>query len=205
MARPDPADTRRVAIVGTGVIGSGFAALFLAHGYEVTAYVRSLASEAKAMAAAKEAWTKLVARGIAKEPDGWSKLSCVFTIAECVNGADYVQESVTEELTFKQQIVAEIDQHTPAHVLIGTSSSYLTRSLVALKCTAHPERVVTAHPTIPQWDNFVELLATCSEDTTWLHGFFSAVGMDVVVMRHENYGHVFNAQAREESPSFPTL
>ena len=92
MARPDPADTRRVAIVGTGVIGSGFAALFLAHGYEVTAYVRSLASEAKAMAAAKEAWTKLVARGIAKEPDGWSKLSCVFTIAECVNGADYVQE-----------------------------------------------------------------------------------------------------------------
>ena len=190
--RTEPTSVKRVAIVGTGVIGSGWAALFLAHGYEVTAYVRSLSSEAKAMAAVEDAWGKLSARGVAKETEGWRKLTCVFTIAECVANADYVQESVTEDLTFKQQIVAQIDQHAPPHVLIGSSSSYLTRSLVALKCAAHPQRVVTVHPSLPQWDNFVELLALSTEDTAWLHSFFSGVGMDVIVMRHENYGHVLN-------------
>ena len=38
---------RRVAVVGTGTIGSGWAALFAVKGYSVTAYVRSAASEAK--------------------------------------------------------------------------------------------------------------------------------------------------------------
>lgn len=186
--RVEPNAVKHIAIVGTGVIGSGWTALFLAHGYKVTAYVRSLASEAKAMAAVEDAWGKLRARGIAKEAEGWrGRLTCCFTIAECVADADYVQESVTEDLAFKQKIVAEIDRHAPPHVLIGSSSSYLTRSLIALKCDAHPTRVVTVHPSLPQWDNFVELLALSSEDTAWLHSLFAGLGMDVVVMRHEKY------------------
>jgi hypothetical protein len=111
---PSIDEVRRVAIVGTGVIGSGWAAVFAARGYEVTAYVRSRDSELKFQRFLASAWRKIVVRGLAKDPEGWRKVGCVRTIAECVASADYVQESVVEELPLKQAILAEIDEHTPA-------------------------------------------------------------------------------------------
>lgn len=157
-AATDAASVQKVAIVGTGIIGSGWSAVFLASGYSVTAYVRSASSAVKFIAAAEDAWQKLLVRGVATEADGLRNLRCVYTIEECVRDADYVQESVVEDLVTKQAIVAEIDRHCARNVLIGTSSSFLPFSLASLRCAVQPDRVVTAHPSLPQWDSFVEVI-----------------------------------------------
>ena len=98
--RVHPGDVSRIAIVGTGTIGSGWAAVYLAKGYSVTAYVRTQASEDKFYSFLQSAWSKILVRGVASasDTDGWRRVKCVRSLAECVATADYVQESVVEEL-----------------------------------------------------------------------------------------------------------
>jgi carnitine 3-dehydrogenase len=196
MVAPSIDEVRRIAIVGTGVIGSGWAAVFAARGYEVTAYVRSRDSELKFQRFLASAWRKIVVRGLAKDPEGWRKVGCVRTIAECVASADYVQESVVEELPLKQAILAEIDEHAPAGVFVGSSTSYIPLSLCRARVRRHPERIAIAHPTLPQWDSFVEVLGATPAHTAWLAELFGPAGVgmeDVIRMRKECHGHVHNA------------
>ena len=110
-----------------------------------------------------------------------------------MRNVDYVQESVVEHLTTKQAVVREIDRHTPSGVLIASSSSFLPYSLVSLHCAVAPSRIVTAHPSLPQWDSFVEVLGQTPAQTTWLSVLFRRCGMDVLALRNEYPGHVLNS------------
>ena len=195
--RVHPGDVSRIAIVGTGTIGSGWAAVYLAKGYSVTAYVRTQASEDKFYSFLQSAWSKILVRGVASasDTDGWRRVKCVRSLAECVATADYVQESVVEELGLKQRIIQQIDDLAPPHVLIGTSSSFIPLSLVRARATRAPERIATAHPTLPQWDSFVEVLGSSAAHTDWLASFYGQerLRLDVAVLRKEMYGHAINA------------
>ena len=195
MDHEPPENVRNVGIVGTGIIGSGWTSIFLSRGYTVTAFVRSDASEAKFKGFLKDAWRKVMARGLTSDPEGWRAVQCTQSLADCVRNADYVQESVVEQLSLKQDIIGEIDRLARPGVHIGSSSSFLPISVVRVKATAHPERIATAHPTLPAWDDFVEVLGATPASTAWLAEFFgpTGVGMDVVTMRKEAHGHVHNA------------
>uniref|UniRef100_A0A7S0L0B3 3-hydroxyacyl-CoA dehydrogenase NAD binding domain-containing protein n=1 Tax=Coccolithus braarudii TaxID=221442 RepID=A0A7S0L0B3_9EUKA len=190
----DFASVRKIAIIGTGTIGSGWAAYFVAQGYTVCAYVRSEASEEKFYDFLRVAWRKMVARGLASDPDGWRAVTCERDLGACVRAADYVQESVVEELALKQSIIEQIDAHTRPHVFIASSSSFIPLSLIRARATRHPQRIATAHPTLPQWDDFVEVLGASAEATRWLATFLGRehVGMDAITMKHEMHGHVHN-------------
>ena len=93
---------RRVAIVGTGTIGSGWAAIFVAKGFTVSAYGRSEASEKKFVGFLQVAWRKLIARSLASDPEGWKAVKYVRDLETCVGDADYVQASVVEEMGLKR-------------------------------------------------------------------------------------------------------
>ena len=103
MARPDPKDVRRVANVGGGPIGGGWSAHFLAHGYEVTTYVHDAAEEAPLRALVETAWKNLQVLGV---PDGVSPddMTCTTDLEEAVGDAEFVQESVPENLELKQEL-----------------------------------------------------------------------------------------------------
>lgn len=196
-----PSSVKKVAIVGTGIIGSGWAALFCSKGYTVVAFVRSPASEVKFLKALESSWKIFMVRGLATDPEGYHKVKCVFNLAECVSDADYVQESVVEDVFLKQQVLQDIDQFAPPNVIIGSSTSFLPLSLLKARAKLHPERIATAHPWNPQWDAFCEVMGTSREITDWLAtlfgkggraGEFSGLGMDVVTMKKEVHGHVLN-------------
>lgn len=193
---PAPDSVRKVAIVGTGVIGSGWAAVFLAkQRFEVCAFVRSEASEKKFHRFLQKAWKNICARGLASDAEGWRRVKCVRNLAECVSSADYVQESVVESLILKQDILQQIDEHAPPGVIIGTSSSFIPATLCALRAKVQPHRIATVHPTLPQYDAFVEVYGVTSAVTNYLVDFFGPqhIDMDVVVVQRENHGHVLNA------------
>ena len=123
------ADIKRIGIVGTGVIGSGWAAIFAAKGYEVLAFVRSAASQDKFLRTLERAWRRLEARGLASDPAGWKAVRCTTSLAECVGTAEYVQESVVEELKLKQQM-----KDLQAQIKVFDFSTQTTQTPISPKC-----------------------------------------------------------------------
>src|ERR1700733_7635941 len=139
---------RRVAIIGTGVIGASWAALYLAKGLEVVASDIAPNAEAALKRFVDAAWPALKRLGLAPGASP-SKLSFTLKIEAAVVGADLVQENGPERLDFKQKLYGQLDDLLPPEVIIASSSSGLTMSEIQLGCRSHPERCVIGHPFNP--------------------------------------------------------
>ena len=88
---------RRIGIVGTGVIGSGWAARCLAHGLDVTASDPARGAEQRLRDSVASAWPALTRVGLAPGAN-LGRLSFVGDVAACVRDADFVQESAPERV-----------------------------------------------------------------------------------------------------------
>jgi 3-hydroxyacyl-CoA dehydrogenase len=136
---------RRVAIIGTGVIGASWTALFLAHGLEVVATDVAPDAEAALKRFVEAAWP--APKRLRLSPGAsQSKLTFKADIAAGVKGADLVQENGPERIDFKKKLYGQLDQLLPPDVIIASSSSGLTMSEIQSGCAAHPERCVIGHP-----------------------------------------------------------
>src|SRR6202522_365432 len=118
---------RRIAIIGTGVIGASWSALYLAKGLEVVATDIAPNAEAALKRFVDAAWPALKRLGLAPGASQ-SKLSFTPKIEAAVSGADLVQENGPERLDFKQKLYGQLDELLPADVIIASSSSGLTMS-----------------------------------------------------------------------------
>jgi 3-hydroxyacyl-CoA dehydrogenase len=194
----------QVAIIGTGVIGASWAALFLAKGLDVVATDIAPDAEASLRHFVDAAWPALERLGLAP---GASPLRLVFTpdLPEAVKGAGLVQENGPERIDFKQRLYGQLDELLPSEVIIASSSSGLTMSEIQSGCPVHPERCVIAHPfNPPHLIPLVEIVggAKTSEATIQrATGFYTALGKRTVRLHKEVPGHVANrlqaALARE--------
>src|SRR5262245_43241131 len=135
----------RIGIIGTGVIGASWTALFLAKGLHVVATDVAPNAEAALRKFVESAWPALKRLGVSP---GASPSNLRFTpaLAEAVANADLVQENGPERIDFKQKLYGELDQMLPPDVIIASSSSGLTMSEIQKGAASHPERCVIAHP-----------------------------------------------------------
>jgi 3-hydroxyacyl-CoA dehydrogenase len=184
---------RRVAIIGTGVIGASWTALFLAKGLEVVATDVAPNAEAALKRFVAAAWPALERLGLAPGASQ-SKLSFSADLATAVKGADLVQENGPERIDFKKKLYGQLDELLPADVIIASSSSGLTMSEIQTGCRAHPERCVIGHPFNPP--HVVPLVvggAKTSEDTIQrATEFYTALGKRAIRLHKEVPGHVAN-------------
>ena len=122
--------------VGAGVIGGGWAAYFLARGYEVRAWDPAPDAEARLRHLVDQAWPALTELGLA---DGASTDNLVVEpeLARAVAGTDFVQESAPEDLQLKRRLLADIDAVTPDGVPISSSTSGYPMTEMQVDC-AHP-------------------------------------------------------------------
>jgi 3-hydroxyacyl-CoA dehydrogenase len=195
---------RRIAVVGTGVIGASWTALFLAKGLQVVATDIAPNAEASLRKFVETAWLALQRLGFAP---GASQLNLKFTpaLAQAIAGADLVQENGPERLDFKQKLYAQLDELLPPDVIIASSSSGLKMSDIQLGAKSHPERCVIGHPfNPPHVIPLVEIVggAKTSEETIRrAEEFYASIGKKTVRLRKELPGHVANrlqaALARE--------
>jgi 3-hydroxyacyl-CoA dehydrogenase len=195
---------RRVAIIGTGVIGASWTALFLAKGLDVIATDIAPDAEASLKRFVKAAWPALERLGLAP---GASQARLAFTkdLPAAVQIADLVQENGPERIDFKKKLYQQLDELLPADVIIASSSSGLTMSEIQSACRLHPERCVIGHPfNPPHLVPLVEIVggAKTSEATIERAAeFYTALGKRAVRVRKEVPGHVANrlqaALARE--------
>ncbi len=186
---------KRVAIIGTGVIGASWASLFLAKGLEIVATDVAPDAKKKLEAFIASAWPALEEIGVAPGASP-SKLRFTDNIDDAVAGVDLVQENGPERIEFKHEIYKHLDQILPADVIIASSSSGLTMSAIQAACEKHPERCVIGHPfNPPHLIPLVEIVGgeKTSEDTIQRAiAFYDGLGKRTVRVRKEVPGHVAN-------------
>lgn len=137
---------RKAAIIGGGVIGGGWAARFLLNGWDVSVFDPDPQAERKISEVLANARASLPALSdVPMPPEG--RLSFAATITEAVEGADYIQESVSERLDLKHRVFAQIQQVAP-DTLIGSSTSGFKPSELQERA-ANPASIFVAHPFNP--------------------------------------------------------
>ena len=192
--RPDIEDVRTVVCAGTGVIGGGWVAYFLAHGYRVVAWDPGDGAEDRLRHLVDSAWPALTELGLAEEADR-SNLTFEPDLATACAQADFVQESAPENLDLKRRLLADIDAVTPADVVISSSTSGYAMTEMQTECT-HPERTVVGHPFNPPYlIPLVEVVGgklTDPDVVAWTSDFFRLAGKSVITMDHEVPGFVAN-------------
>jgi carnitine 3-dehydrogenase len=185
---------RRIAIVGTGVIGASWAAQYLARGFDVIATDPAPTAEANLRKYVDEAWAVLTSIGLSP---GASRDRLEFTtdMKKALAKADFVQENGPERVDFKIKLYADMDAVTPPDSLIASSSSSLTMSVVQSKCQ-HPERCVIGHPfNPPHVIPLVEVVGgakTSPEAIDKAMAFYKSIGKRAILLRKEVPGHVAN-------------
>jgi 3-hydroxyacyl-CoA dehydrogenase len=185
---------RRIAIVGTGVIGASWAAEFLARGFDVIATDPAPDAEAKLRAYVDAAWPALTEIGLSP---GASKERLSFTLdmKKAVSRADLVQENGPERPDFKIKLFADLDAATPASSIIASSSSGITMSVMQSACK-HPERCVVGHPfNPPHMIPLVEVVGgakTSPETVQRAIAFYASIGKKPIHLHKEVVGHVAN-------------
>jgi carnitine 3-dehydrogenase len=190
--RPDAVGT--VTVVGTGVIGGGWAAHFLRRGYDVVAWDPGPDAPARLEALLDTAWPSLQKLGL-NTGASRDRLRWAETLAEAVAGTDFVQESSPEELDAKIALLAEIDRLTDPDVVVASSTSGLLMSDMAVDCT-HPGRFLVGHPFNPPYlIPLVEVVGgrqTDPDTVTWAEAFYTVAGKTSLTMEQEVPGFVGN-------------
>ena len=195
---------RRITIVGTGVIGASWAALFLAKGLEVVATDPAPNAETRLREFVASAWPALTRLGLSSGASQ-SKLKFTTDLAEALASADFVQENGPERVDFKQKLYGQLDEQLLPDVIIASSSSGIPMSQIQPGAQAHPERCVIGHPfNPPHLIPLVEIVGgakTSAETIKRADEFYTSIGRKTVRINKEMPGHIANrlqaALARE--------
>ena len=185
---------RRIAIVGTGVIGASWAALFLAHGLEVIATDPAPNAEENLREYVDNAWAALEQLGLSP---GASKKRLSFTtkLSDALEGVDLVQENGPERPDFKIKLFADMDALTPETTILASSSSGIPIGVSQSSCK-HPERCVIGHPfNPPHLIPLVEVVGSEKTSSATIEraiAFYASIGKRPIHVRKEVVGHVAN-------------
>ncbi|ARF16140.1 3-hydroxybutyryl-CoA dehydrogenase [Sporosarcina sp. P3] len=183
---------KKVAVIGTGVIGNGWIARFLAQGLEVVAYDPVEGAEARTKAAIQQAWPSLEHMGLNPETSA-DRITFAPSIEEAVKNAVVIQENVPERLELKKSVLAEIDQYAKPEAIISSSTSGIMPSTLQ-EDLQNPERLIVAHPFNPVYIlPLVELVGGQKTDPaiiTQAEEFYTSITMKPLVIQKEIEGHV---------------
>src|ERR1700690_2025535 len=191
----DTKPIRRIAIIGTGVIGASWTTLFLAKGLQVVATDVAPNAEAALRKFVETAWPALKRLGLSP---GASQSNLKFTaaLAQAVDGVDLVQENGPERIEFKQKLYGQLDELLAPDVIIASSSSGLTMSEIQKGAATHPERCVIAHPfNPPHLVPLTEIVGGAKTSEATIRRateFYTSIGQRTVRLNKEIPGHVAN-------------
>jgi ketoreductase RED1 len=189
---------RKTAMIGAGVIGASWTALFLAHGLEVVVNDPRPDVEALVRDYIRSSLPTLKALGLATA-NLEAKLRFEADLERAVAGAELVQENGPERIEFKQDLWARIGKVVGDQVLLLSSSSARTATEQALKCS-RPERLLVGHPfNPPHLIPLVEVVPgekTSEDAVAGAVAFYAALGKVPRVVRKEMPGFVANRLQR---------
>jgi carnitine 3-dehydrogenase len=190
-----------IGIIGTGVIGSSWAAFYATKGFQVKMWDVDADLCQTGQRQAVDTIRLLRDQGILskdKVEESISRIATNRNLAQAVADVQLVQESVTENYEVKQQVFKALDAHTDADVILASSSSGLLMTPIQ-QVTNHPGRCLIAHPfNPPHLIPLVELVPGDGTDEQTISNmkiFYEKLGKVPVVLKKAVPGHIANRLA----------
>ena len=188
---------RNATVLGGGLIGTSWAALFLAHGLQVTISDPIPDAENRVRTGLREIAPTLEALGFPVAALDQRSPALLFEAdaAAAVSNADVVQENAPEQLDVKQQLWQTVERAAPEHALLASSSSSLPASEMA-QAMQTPRRLIVGHPfNPPHLVPLVEVVPSPATDAAVVDlavSFYTAMGKRPQVLGQEIPGFVAN-------------
>ena len=179
--------------LGAGLIGSSWAALFLAAGKSVAVYDPDPNSERNVSEYVEKAWPVLDQLGLVKGSNG--NLPFHDDPRAAVEGAGFVQESVPERIEIKHELFGTVEDVLAPGAIVASSASGLTLTEMQGGWQS-PDRFVLGHPFNPP--HLIPLVEVLGNDRTATGvvadacSFYESVGKVTIEVQREVPGHVAN-------------
>ena len=183
---------KKVAVIGTGVIGTGWIIRCLAHNKKVIAYDKDTRLEKKLILEIRRAWP-FVKKLFNKKKLNLKNFKYVTSIEEAVKAADIIQECVTENYKIKIKIMNIIGKFAKSNAIISSSSSGLLPTRIYSKCK-NPARTMIGHPFNPVYlCPGVEIVAGKKTKKKFLskaNKFYKSISMNPIMVKKELPGYL---------------
>jgi L-gulonate 3-dehydrogenase len=185
-----------VALVGAGLVGSGWAVVYARAGLDVRVYDRDAATLDRLRDFCRRALADMVEAGLGGEVDAaLDRIRPCRSLDEALEGADYVQESCFERVDVKTEVAAEIGARIGPATIVGSSSSGIPASAFTAEAPRR-ERFLVVHPVNPpHLVPVVEIVPAPWTDPAIvpaMRAFMQRVGQVPVVVNREVEGFVLN-------------
>ena len=183
---------KKIAVIGTGVIGSGWIVRFLAHNKKVIAYDKDIRLKKKIIKEIKRTWP-YVRKLFNKKKLKLKNFKYVTPIQEALKEADFVQECAPENYKVKTKLMEIIGKYSKPNVIISSSSSGLLPSRIYSKCK-NPSRTIIAHPFNPVYMlPGVEIVPGKRTKKNFLkkaYKFYKYISMNPIMIKKELPGYL---------------
>jgi L-gulonate 3-dehydrogenase len=187
---------RNVAIVGSGLIGRAWAAIFARAGWNVRLNDPHVPTLKAAPRLIRDELRALARHGLAEDPDGaFARVSVAGNLEEAVRDAEFVQENGPERIEDKRVIFAQLDKMAPKDALLVSSTSAITASRFTETLPGRA-RCLVGHPVNPP--HLVPLVELCGAPWTSpqaierARNIYREIGQVPVTINREINGFVLN-------------
>ena len=183
---------KKVAVIGTGVIGAGWIIRCLAHNKIVYAFDKDLRLKNKLLVEIKRTWP-YVKKLFNKKNINLKNFKYFTSLEETVKDADFIQECATENYVLKTKLMKIIGGYAKSNAIICSSSSGLLPTRIYSKCKK-PERGMIGHPFNPVYLlPAVEIVPGKKTDKKYLkkaNKFYKSISMNPIMVKHELPGYL---------------
>lgn len=187
----------KIAIVGAGSIGAGWAILFASAGHRVALYDPEIAQRESAKERIGERLALLKLHELLADTvdQVLNRVEVFDDLATALSGATLIQECGPERVDIKREIFREIESHVDREAIIASSSSAIKPSEFTNEMK-FPERALVIHPGNPPYLILVGEIVPSSRTSEAVidraRQILESSGMSAVLVRNEPQGFVFN-------------
>ena len=183
---------KKVAVIGTGVIGTGWIIRCLAHGKIVYAFDRDIKLKKNLIVEIKRTWP-YVKKLFKKKKLNLNNFIFLTSIEETLKHVDLIQECATENYALKTKLMNIIGKYSKPSAIILSSSSGLLPTRIYSKCK-NPERTMIGHPFNPVYLlPAVEVVPGKKTSMKYLNKakkFYKSISMSPIMVKHELPGYL---------------
>ena len=183
---------KKIAVIGTGVIGAGWIIRFLAHNKKVIAYDKNARLEKKLISEIKRVWPS-IKKLFNNKKLNLKNFKYVTSIEEAVKEVDFIQECATEDYKIKTKLMNNIGKFAKHNAIISSSSSGLLPTRIYSKCK-NPHRTMIAHPFNPVYMcPGVEIVPGKKTKKKFLNKankFYKSISMNPIMVKKELPGYL---------------
>ena len=183
---------KNVAVVGTGVIGTGWIIRCIAHGIKVKAYDINLKYKKNLIKEIKRTWP-FVKKMFSKKKLNLNNLSFYTNLDEALKNAEFIFECAPENYSIKTKLMEKIGLYSKLNSIISSSSSGLLPSKIYSKCK-NPQRCLIGHPFNPVYLlPGIEIVPGKKTKSLYLNKakkFYESISMNPIMVKRELPGYL---------------